>query len=111
MGLAVRVWRSGEKSELRYKFGIPQHMDGFNVTRLDETSKGVSMDQGGERSMDVSQGHPNTQRLVRGLSEMRRIPDTGHPERQGKSISWERERPDAVTGQVRGGRRSDCWMW
>lgn len=49
MGLGTRVWCSGEKSELRYKFEVLQHMDGLSVTKLDETNQGVSMDQAGKR--------------------------------------------------------------
>lgn len=74
-------------------------MDGLNVTRLDETKKGMSMDQAGKRSMGGSQGYPNPQRSARGPGGVRRIPGTGHPERQAENLSLGKGEDDAVTGQ------------
>lgn len=78
----VWVWCSGEKSELRHKLGILQHMGEFNVTRLDETNRvWLWIKQG--RSPWIGPGDTQNSEVGKG-TEWWRIPGIGYHEKQGK---------------------------
>lgn len=105
-------WYSREKSKLRYKFGILQHMGGFSVTKPNEIIKGVSVERAEKRRMMIPGTLQHSEARKGTEQSGAEIPGTRHPGRQGKSISW-RKGAGRCRGRSsgRGGLGSGRGIW